>query len=132
MKTAQNIPTTDTVNLALKPTVPLDPSRRRWITATTVVGGTGLVVTAVPFVTSLAPSAYDLGESWPGGFYCPCLQHVIRADNKRLARLNLIRDMLSRLHYEGKKSKLVQPDPEIAFEFHPRLHTFQEAGALIA
>ncbi|MFC6282149.1 MULTISPECIES: polyphosphate kinase 2 [Polaromonas] len=45
--------------------------------------------------------------------------YVIRTDNKRLARLNLIRDMLSRLHYEGKKSKLVQPDPDIAFEFTP-------------
>ena len=45
--------------------------------------------------------------------------HVIRTDNKRLARLNLIRDMLSRLHYEGKNSKLVQPDPDIAFVFTP-------------
>ena len=45
--------------------------------------------------------------------------HIIRTDNKRLARLNLIRDMLTRLHYEGKKSKAVQPDPDIAFEFTP-------------
>ena len=45
--------------------------------------------------------------------------HIIRTDNKRLARLNLIRDMLSRLHYEGKKSNAVQPVPEIAFEFTP-------------
>ena len=34
-----------------------------------------------------------------------------------LARLNLIRDVLSRLHYAGKKTKLVQPDADIAFEF---------------
>ena len=43
-----------------------------------------------------------------------------RADKqKRLARLNLICDILSRLHYAGKKNKLVQVDPEIAFEFTP-------------
>ncbi|MDO8455330.1 MAG: polyphosphate kinase 2 [Burkholderiaceae bacterium] len=45
--------------------------------------------------------------------------HVVRADDKRLARLNLMRDILSRLHYAGKKRKLVQPDPGIAFEFTP-------------
>jgi len=45
--------------------------------------------------------------------------HIIRTDNKRLARLNLIRDILSRLHYAGKSNKLVQPDLEIAFEFTP-------------
>ena len=45
--------------------------------------------------------------------------HIVHTDNKRLARLNLIRDILSRLHYEGKKTKLVQPDTSIAFEFTP-------------
>ena len=45
--------------------------------------------------------------------------HVVRADDKRLARLNLIRDVLSRLHYAGKKSRLVQPDANMAFEFAP-------------
>ena len=44
---------------------------------------------------------------------------IVRADDKRLARLNLMRDILSRLHYAGKKNKLVQPDPDIAFEFTP-------------
>jgi polyphosphate kinase 2 len=44
---------------------------------------------------------------------------IVLADNKRLARLNLMRDILSRLHYEGKKDKLVQPDPTIVFEFAP-------------
>ena len=44
---------------------------------------------------------------------------IVKADNKRLARLNLMRDILSRLHYAGKKNKLVQPDPNIAFEFTP-------------
>ena len=44
---------------------------------------------------------------------------IVKGDNKRLARLNLIRDILSRLHYAGKKNKFVQPDPDIAFEFTP-------------
>lgn len=43
--------------------------------------------------------------------------HVVRTDDKRTARLNLIRHILSRLHYAGKKNKLVTPDPEIVFEF---------------
>ena len=45
--------------------------------------------------------------------------HIVRADDKRLARLNLMRDMLSRLPYPDKKNKLVQPDANIAFEFTP-------------
>ena len=45
--------------------------------------------------------------------------HIVRADDKRLARLNLMRDIPSRLHYAGKKNKLVQPDPDVAFEFTP-------------
>ena len=45
--------------------------------------------------------------------------HIVRADDKRLARLNLMRDILSRLPYPGKKNKLVQPDANIAFEFTP-------------
>ena len=44
---------------------------------------------------------------------------IVKADNKRLARLNLIRDALSRLRYEGKITKLVQPDQHIVFEFTP-------------
>ena len=49
--------------------------------------------------------------------------HIVRADDKRHARLNLMRDMLSRLQYEGKKTKLVQPDPNIAFAFTPECIT---------
>jgi len=45
--------------------------------------------------------------------------HIVRADDKRLARLNLMRDILSRLHYAGKKNKIAQADPNIAFEFTP-------------
>ena len=42
---------------------------------------------------------------------------IVSADNKRLARLNLIRDILSRLDYAGKKGRLVEPDARIAFAF---------------
>ena len=45
--------------------------------------------------------------------------HIVRADNKRAARLNLMRDILSRLHYAGKKKKLVRPDHSVVFEFTP-------------
>lgn len=45
--------------------------------------------------------------------------HIVHSDNKRLARLNLIRDLLSRLDYAGKDDKLLQVDPRIAFVFSP-------------
>jgi polyphosphate kinase 2 len=44
---------------------------------------------------------------------------IVSADNKSLARLNLMRDILSRVHYAGKKNALVQPDPDFVFEFTP-------------
>lgn len=40
---------------------------------------------------------------------------IVRADDKHRARLNAIRDMLSRLDYENKKVNLIVPDPEIVF-----------------
>ena len=65
MKKLQTEPITGPGTHATLPAAPLDPSRRVWITATTVVAGTGLVANAVPFVTSLAPSekARALGPS---------------------------------------------------------------------
>ena len=42
---------------------------------------------------------------------------IVRTDSKRHARLNLMRDILSRLHYAGKRTALVQPDRDIVFEF---------------
>jgi len=44
---------------------------------------------------------------------------IVHADNERLARLNSIRGVLSRLDYAGKHHAAVQPDPDIAFEFSP-------------
>jgi len=42
---------------------------------------------------------------------------VVRADDKRTARLNVIRDLLSRVHYDGRDEQHVLPDPAIVFPF---------------
>ncbi len=43
---------------------------------------------------------------------------VVRADDKRLARLNLIRELLTRLHYAGKDASVLLTNPEVVFEYH--------------
>ncbi|HEX7777374.1 MAG TPA: polyphosphate kinase 2 [Parvibaculum sp.] len=45
--------------------------------------------------------------------------HVVCANDKKLARLNVIRDILNRVDYDGKKQKLTVPDPQIVFPFDP-------------
>ncbi|MBI3345001.1 MAG: polyphosphate kinase 2 [Gammaproteobacteria bacterium] len=42
---------------------------------------------------------------------------IVRADDKQLARLNIIKDVLSRLHYADKDERLVLPDPQIVFAY---------------
>ena len=42
---------------------------------------------------------------------------VVRADDKQLARLNIIKDMLSRLHYADKDEQLLLPDPKIVLTY---------------
>ena len=42
---------------------------------------------------------------------------VVRADDKRLARLNLIKDLLSRLHYGGKDEAVLPMNPDIVFQY---------------
>lgn len=42
---------------------------------------------------------------------------LVRADCKRLARLNVIRDILGRLHYADKDEQLTRPDPHIVFAY---------------
>ncbi len=42
---------------------------------------------------------------------------VIRADRKRVARLNLIKDLLLRLNYDGKDESLVLPNPDVVFTY---------------
>ncbi len=44
---------------------------------------------------------------------------IVRTDSKRHARLNLIRDILSRLDYAGKRQAFVQPDRDIVYEYTP-------------
>jgi polyphosphate kinase 2 len=44
---------------------------------------------------------------------------VVRADDKKAARLNLIRYVLSHLHYGGKDRQLIVSDPEVVFPFTP-------------
>ncbi|MBS2132186.1 polyphosphate kinase 2 (plasmid) [Burkholderia thailandensis] len=44
---------------------------------------------------------------------------IVRADDKKLARLNLIRDILSRLDYCDKDESLLQRDIAVVFEFEP-------------
>ena len=43
--------------------------------------------------------------------------HIVRADDKHASRLNLIRHLLSRLHYRGKKRALLAFDPKVVFAF---------------
>jgi len=52
---------------------------------------------------------------------------IVRADNKRLARLNLIRDILCRLQPAAGRHKAVLADPEIVFQFSAEVI---EAGRL--
>lgn len=42
---------------------------------------------------------------------------IVRADNKHLARLNIIKNMLSRLDYAEKDEQLLMPDPQIVFTY---------------
>ena len=42
---------------------------------------------------------------------------LVRADNKYLARINIIKDLLDRLNYTDKDKQLLQPDPQIVFAY---------------
>jgi polyphosphate kinase len=44
---------------------------------------------------------------------------VVRANDKHLARLNVIRDLLLRIEYRGRNPRLIVPDREIVFPFDP-------------
>lgn len=44
---------------------------------------------------------------------------IVRTNSKRHARLTLMRDILSRLHYAGRSKKLLAPDRNIVFKFTP-------------
>ena len=42
---------------------------------------------------------------------------LVLANNKRLVRLNIIKDLLGRLHYTDKDERLTHPDPQIVFAY---------------
>ena len=54
---------------------------------------------------------------------------VVRADDKRLARLNLIKDLLTRLHYADKDEALIRPSRQIVFPYDV---SYLENGAIVA
>lgn len=43
--------------------------------------------------------------------------NVVSADDKRLARLNVIKDLLHRLHYADKDEELIRPSRQIVFPY---------------
>ncbi|WP_371702724.1 polyphosphate kinase 2 [Cupriavidus sp. L7L] len=43
--------------------------------------------------------------------------NVVRADDKRVARLSVIKDLLTRLHYADKDDELIRPNPEVVFPY---------------
>ena len=45
---------------------------------------------------------------------------IVSADHKKAARLNVIRDLLSRSKYTGKIARLAHPDPKVVFQFDPK------------
>jgi polyphosphate kinase 2 len=42
---------------------------------------------------------------------------IVRADNKKLGRINLMRDLLTRADYDGKNHEALLIDPNIVFEY---------------
>ena len=42
---------------------------------------------------------------------------IVKADDKRAARIHLIRDLLGRLHYDDKDKRVLRVDPEIVFAY---------------
>jgi polyphosphate kinase len=42
---------------------------------------------------------------------------IVRADDKRAARLNLIADLLERLDYDGKEAAVLRTDPDVVFQY---------------
>ena len=52
---------------------------------------------------------------------------IVRADDKRLARLNVIKDLLTRLHYADKNERTILPDPAIVLAWDA---SFVDRGVL--
>ncbi len=43
---------------------------------------------------------------------------LVRADDKKLARVSVIKDILTRLEYDGKDEKTTLPNPDVVFGYH--------------
>ena len=48
---------------------------------------------------------------------CPRIHGFDCGVDERLARLNIIKDLLGRLHYTDKDERLTHPDPQIVFAY---------------
>jgi polyphosphate kinase 2 len=46
---------------------------------------------------------------------------IVRANNKHEARVNIIRDILTHLHYKNKNERVILPDPKVIFPFDTSL-----------
>jgi polyphosphate kinase 2 len=51
---------------------------------------------------------------------------IVRANNKKQAHLNLIRDLLLRIDYAGKDKKMVAPDQSIAFRWNGKVSALEK------
>ena len=51
---------------------------------------------------------------------------IVRANNKKEAHLNLIRDLLLRINYAGKDKKMAAPDKEIAFRWNGKVSALEK------
>lgn len=51
---------------------------------------------------------------------------IVRANNKKHAHLNLIRDLLSRIHYAGKDKKITVLDQAIAFRWNGQISALEK------
>jgi polyphosphate kinase len=51
---------------------------------------------------------------------------IVRANNKKQAHLNLIRDLLLRVDYAGKDKKMAAPDQSIAFRWNGKVSTLEK------
>ncbi|MEY2341595.1 polyphosphate kinase 2 [Acidithiobacillus sp. IBUN Pt1247-S3] len=56
-----------------------------------------------------------------------CPWTIVRADDKKMARLQIIKDTLLRLEYDGKDTELVSPDRNIIFDYDP---SYVENGSI--
>jgi ubiquinol-cytochrome c reductase iron-sulfur subunit len=90
----------------------LDPDRRTWLLATTVAGGAAAVATAVPFVSTFAPSErakamgaaveVDIGDIPPGGM------KTVEWRGKPVWVMRRTPEMLASL--KGQEANLADPD----------------------